>query len=148
MVNFRLSYYSLPSASPSSELRNSRAVKRKYDDFNSALADWACIYLSSIFTVRNALWYKKKASLIYIANCLNRGTDLNRLLISLSQITVLRCRFKICEVFERCDMLRSAWILWYIEYWWVPICVIWTYLLWWIKAIKPKIICFTGVYIL
>jgi len=39
MVNFHLSYYSLPSGSPSSELRNSRAVKRKHDDFISALAD-------------------------------------------------------------------------------------------------------------
>jgi len=26
--------------------------------------------------------------------------------------------------------------------------IVWIYLLWWIKAIKPKIICFTGVYIL
>ena len=39
MVNFRLSYHSLPSASQSSELRNSGAVKRKHDDFNSTLAD-------------------------------------------------------------------------------------------------------------
>jgi len=77
-------------ASWSSELRNSRAVKWKHNDFNSVLADWVCIYLSSIFTVRNALWSKKKVSLIYIVNCLNRGTDLNRLLISLSQITKMQ----------------------------------------------------------
>jgi len=46
--------------SPNSDLHNSRAVKRKHDDFNSALDNRVCIYLSSIFTVRNALWYKKK----------------------------------------------------------------------------------------
>ena len=46
MINFRLSYYYLLSASPSSELRNFRVVKRKRDDFNSALADWVCIYLT------------------------------------------------------------------------------------------------------
>ena len=89
MVNFRLSYHSLPSALPSSEQRNSRAVKRKHDDFNSVLADWVCIYLPSIFTVRIALRYKK-LSLIYIVNCLNRGTDLNRLLIPLSQNTKMQ----------------------------------------------------------
>ena len=37
---------------------------------------------------------------------------------------LLRCRIKIWELCERCDMSRSAWILWYIEYWWVPVCVI------------------------
>jgi len=37
MVNSHLSYHSLLSASPSSELRNSQAVKRKHDDFNSAM---------------------------------------------------------------------------------------------------------------
>jgi len=47
------------------ELRNSRAVKRKHDDFNSALANWVCIYLPSIFTVRNALRYKKIESYLY-----------------------------------------------------------------------------------
>ena len=31
-------------ASWSSELRNSRAVKWKHNDFNSVLADWVCIY--------------------------------------------------------------------------------------------------------
>ena len=146
MVNFRLSFYFLPSASPSSELHNSRAVKQKHDNFNSALVSWVCIYLSSIFTVRNVLWYKKKWSLIYLVNCLDRGTDLNRLLISYHKL--LRCRIKIWELYERYDMSRSVWILWYIVYWWVPVCGIWTYLLWWIKAIKSKIICFTGVYIL
>ena len=90
--------------SPSSELRNSRAVKRKHDDFNSALDDWVCIYLSNIFTVRNALWYIKKLSLIYIVNCLNRGTDLNRLLIPLSQITK-----------RQNQNMRVLWALWHFE---------------------------------
>jgi len=58
-----------------------------HDDFDLVLADRVCIYLSSIFTVRNALRYKQKVSFIYIVNCLNRGTDLNGLLISLLQIT-------------------------------------------------------------
>jgi len=97
MVNFHLSYYSLPRTSPSSEMRNSRAVKWKHDDFKSALADWVCIYLSSIFTARDALRYKEKSSLIYIVNCLNRGTDLNRLLISYRKL--LRCRIKIRELY-------------------------------------------------
>jgi len=55
---------------------------------------------------------------------------LNRLLISHRKL--LRCRIKIWELYERCDMSRSVWILLYIVYWWVPVCVIWTYLLWWI----------------
>ena len=103
MVSFRLSYHSLPSASPSSELRNSRTVKRNHDDFNSVLADWVCIYLSHIFTIRNALWYTK-LSLIYKVNCLNRGTDLNRLLISLSQNTKMQNK-----------NMRDIWALWHVE---------------------------------
>jgi len=103
MTSFRLSYYYLLNASSSSDLRNSRTVKWKHDDFNSVLADWVCIYLSSIFTVRNALWCKKKASLIYIVNCLNRGTDLNRLLISLSQINKMQNQ-----------NMRVLWALWHV----------------------------------
>jgi len=90
MVIFSLNYYSLPRASPSSEQRNSRAVTWKHDDFKLALADWVCIYLSIIFTVRIALRYKQKVSFIYIVICLNMGTDLNILLISLSQITKMQ----------------------------------------------------------
>ena len=83
MVNFHLSFYFLPSASPSPELHNSRAVKQKHNNFNnSALDNWVCICLSSVFTVRNVLWYEEKSSLIYLVNYLDRGTDLNRLLIS------------------------------------------------------------------
>jgi len=58
-------------------------------------------------------------SLIYTVNCLNRGTDLNGLLISYRKL--LRCRIKIWGLLERCDMSRSVWILWYIVYWWVPV---------------------------
>jgi len=56
---------------------------------------------------------------------LDRGTDLNRLLISYRKL--LRCRIKIWELYEHCGMSRSVWILWYIVYWWVPVCGIWTY---------------------
>jgi len=85
-------------------MRNSQAVKQKHDDFNSALDNWVCIYLSSIFTVRNALRYNQKVSFIYIVICLNRGTDLNRLLISLSQITKM-------QNYNR----RVIWALWHFE---------------------------------
>jgi len=60
---------------------------------------------------------------------LDRRIDLNRLLISYRKL--LSCRIKIWELYERCDMSRSVWILWYIVYCWEPVCGIWTYLLWW-----------------
>jgi len=56
-------------------------------------------------------------SLIYSVNWLNRGTDLNGLLITYRKL--LRCRIKIRGLLERRDMSRSVWILWYIVYWWV-----------------------------
>jgi len=43
------------------------------------------------------------------------------------------------EVLEYYDTLNIG------EYQFV---LFWTYLLWWVKAMKSKIICFTGVYIL
>jgi len=31
------------------------------------------------------------------------------------------------KVCERCSMSRSAWILWNVVLWWVPVCFIWIY---------------------
>jgi len=98
----------------------------------------------SIFTDRNALWHKKKLSLICAVNCLNRRTDLNRLLISYRKL--LRCSVKIWELYECCNMSRSAWTLWNIVPWWVPFCFILNYDSWQIKATIK--IHFTDVYLL
>jgi len=42
----------------------------------------------------------------YIVNCLDRGTDLKRLLIS--YWLLLRCRIKIWGLYERCNTSRSV----------------------------------------
>jgi len=80
IINFHLNYHSLPCRMK----RNSLVVKREHDDISLASADWLRIFLLSVFINWNVLRHKK-LSLICIANRLNRGTDPNRLLISLSR---------------------------------------------------------------
>jgi len=54
----------------------------------------------------------------YIVICLDRGTDLNRLLTS--YWLLLRCKIKIWELCERCNMSKSGWRSWTLVLWWAP----------------------------
>jgi len=81
MVNFRLSYLSLPSASPSSKTREqwnesmTTLIQRKIE---YASTYWVYLQLEMHCDIKNWVF------------CLNRGTYLNRLLISLSQNTKMQ----------------------------------------------------------
>jgi len=118
IVNFHLNYCSLSSTSPSSELRNSRTVKRKHDDFKLALSNWVHTYTwISLQTEMHC--DMKRNSFIYTMNCLNRRINLNRLLISYCNLP--GCSIKTWELYKRCDISRSDWKLWNIVPWWVPL---------------------------
>ena len=69
IVNFHLNYCSLPGASPSSELRNSRTVQRKHNDFKLAIRQLSIHLYMSIFIDRNALCHEKKIE-FYLYNIL------------------------------------------------------------------------------
>ena len=61
---------------------------------------------------------------------------------------VVKNRINIWKLCERYNMSRSAWTSWNMALWWLPFCFIWTYMLWRMKAIKLRIMYFTGVYFL
>jgi len=105
MVNFRLNYHPLPRKLR----RKSPAMKRELEQYETASTDLMRTYLTSIFKIWKVL-RRRKLSFIYVSNCLNRGTDLNRLSISLSHclknsnklqkyVSVVTCR-EVLEYYE------------------------------------------------